>query len=195
MYDKELVLEIMKQIYQAAETILQRFEPVKKVCDFTDSPAGMEKLDSICMRDIISHHYFQTDADVIFDVCTKHIRKKNGDRPRFPSILATLFVSVACQLHQVLLDAPALGQFHLENDHLPMRNCHWWLFGCYRLYPAPIENEIIPGRLFVFHYLLFPKVSKWNDDLKFHSFPLVHLRGNWTNDIPLDAQLFWHGLG
>ena len=110
MYDKELVLEIMKQIYQAAETILQRFEPVKKVCDFTDSPAGMEKLDSICMlliaigealknldkttdkdllsrypqvnwknakgmRDIISHHYFQTDADVIFDVCTKQIRE------------------------------------------------------------------------------------------------------------------------
>ncbi|MEA1967442.1 MAG: HepT-like ribonuclease domain-containing protein [Thermodesulfobacteriota bacterium] len=110
MYDKELVLEIMKQIYQAAQTIIERFEPVKEVRDFTDSPAGMEKLDSICMlliaigealknldkttnndllpkypqvnwknakgmRDIISHHYFQTDADVIFDVCKKHIRK------------------------------------------------------------------------------------------------------------------------
>ncbi len=49
MYDNELVLEIMNQIYQAAQTILQRFEPV------------------------ISHHYFQMDADVIFDVCKEHI--------------------------------------------------------------------------------------------------------------------------
>lgn len=31
MYDKELVLGIMNQIYQAAQTILQRFEPVKEV--------------------------------------------------------------------------------------------------------------------------------------------------------------------
>ncbi|WP_286817301.1 DUF86 domain-containing protein [Desulfobacter sp. UBA2225] len=110
MYDKELVLEIMKQIYKAAQTILQRFEPVKEVNYFTDSSAGMEKLDSICMlliaigealknldkntnnkllakypqvnwknakgmRDIISHHYFQTDADVIFNVCKTHIRE------------------------------------------------------------------------------------------------------------------------
>jgi uncharacterized protein with HEPN domain len=25
------------------------------------------------MRDIISHHYFETDAEVIFDVCKNHI--------------------------------------------------------------------------------------------------------------------------
>jgi uncharacterized protein with HEPN domain len=49
MYDRELVLEILRQIYQAAQTILKRFEPVKTVSDLTDSPAGMEKLDSICM--------------------------------------------------------------------------------------------------------------------------------------------------
>ena len=108
MYDKELVLEILGQIYQAAQTILKRFEPVKTISDFTDSPAGMEKLDSICMlliaigealknldkttnksllsrypqvdwkkakgmRDIISHHYFETDVEVIYDVCKNHI--------------------------------------------------------------------------------------------------------------------------
>ncbi len=44
MYDKELALEIMRQIYQASQTVLQRFEPVKKVSDFTESPAGMESL-------------------------------------------------------------------------------------------------------------------------------------------------------
>jgi uncharacterized protein with HEPN domain len=108
MYDEELSLKILSQIYQATQTILQRFEPIKAVNDFTDSPAGMEKLDSICMlliaigeslknldkvtnntllprypqvdwkkakgmRDIISHHYFEMDAEVIYDVCKNHI--------------------------------------------------------------------------------------------------------------------------
>ena len=110
MYDRELALEILRQIYQAAQTILERFKPVKTVNDLTDSPAGMEKLDSLCMlliaigealknldkttnksllgqfpqidwkkakgmRDIISHHYFETDAEVIYDVCKNHIPK------------------------------------------------------------------------------------------------------------------------
>ena len=100
MYDKELALEILSQIYQAAQTILERFKPVKSPSDFTDSPAGMEKFDSICMllsaigealknldkvtegslllqypqvdwkrakglRDIISHHYFDLNAEAI----------------------------------------------------------------------------------------------------------------------------------
>ncbi|MEA2040703.1 MAG: HepT-like ribonuclease domain-containing protein [Thermodesulfobacteriota bacterium] len=110
MYDRELAIEILRQIYQAAQTILERFQPVKTVNDLTDSPAGMEKLDSLCMlliaigealknldkttnksllrqfpqvdwkkakgmRDIISHHYFETDAEVIYDVCKNHIPK------------------------------------------------------------------------------------------------------------------------
>lgn len=104
MYDQELVCEILKQIVKSVNTILDRFQPVQTVKDFTDSPAGMEKLDAICMqlivigeslknldkitnkfllseypevnwkgakamRDIIGHHYFEIDADVIFDVC------------------------------------------------------------------------------------------------------------------------------
>ncbi len=108
MYERELAIEILRQIYKAAETIMERFEPVKTVSDFTGSSAGMEKLDSICMlliaigealknldkttnksllrqfpqvdwkkakgmRDIISHHYFETDAEVIYDVCKNHI--------------------------------------------------------------------------------------------------------------------------
>ena len=44
MYDREPVLEILGQIYQAAQTILKRFEPVKTASDFIDSPAGMGKL-------------------------------------------------------------------------------------------------------------------------------------------------------
>jgi len=110
MYDKELALEVAKQIHQAAKTIQYRFEPVKKISDFTDSPQGTEKLDSICMlliaigealknfdkitnnsllslypqvnwknakgmRDVISHHYFQVDAEIIYNACIDHINE------------------------------------------------------------------------------------------------------------------------
>jgi len=43
MYDKELAREILQQIHHAAEIVMQRFEPIKNVNDFTDSPSGMEK--------------------------------------------------------------------------------------------------------------------------------------------------------
>jgi uncharacterized protein with HEPN domain len=104
MYDKTLVLEILQQISDAIKTIEKRFEPIKNVNDFTETPQGMEKLDSICMlliaigeslknidkitdkklfldytevdwkgakgmRDIISHHYFDIDAEEIYNVC------------------------------------------------------------------------------------------------------------------------------
>ena len=48
MYDSELVLEILRQTYQASQTILKRFQSVG---------------------------YFETDAEVIYDVCKNHIPK------------------------------------------------------------------------------------------------------------------------
>lgn len=104
MYDKELAREILKQIHHAIELILQRFESIHNVSDFTNSPAGIEKLDSICMqlivigeglknfdkvtekselqkypqvewkkakglRDIITHHYADINAEAIYDIC------------------------------------------------------------------------------------------------------------------------------
>ncbi|MEA3288641.1 MAG: HepT-like ribonuclease domain-containing protein [Campylobacterota bacterium] len=104
MYDKSLVIEILFQIENAIKTTLQRFEVVDDISYLTDTPQGMEKLDSICMqliaigeslknidkitnkellkkysqvdwkgakgmRDIISHHYFDLDADEIYNVC------------------------------------------------------------------------------------------------------------------------------
>ena len=109
MYDKELVLEVLGQIQTASQTILDRFKSIKTVSDFTDSPAGREKLDSICMlliaigeslkkldkitegsllpkysqidwkkakglRDIITHQYFDVNAEAIFDVCKTKIK-------------------------------------------------------------------------------------------------------------------------
>jgi uncharacterized protein with HEPN domain len=108
MYDKELVHEILTQTKEAAERVLRRFEPIQSVEDFTNSEAGMEKLDAICMqliaigesvknldkitfgelmgrypeiewkkikgvRDMITPHYFDVDAEVIFVVCENQI--------------------------------------------------------------------------------------------------------------------------
>ena len=108
MYDKELALEILSRIYQATQTVLKRFEPIKSADDFTDSDTGREKLDAICMqliaigeglknldkitdhnllprypeidwkkvkgmRDIITHHYFDLDAEAIYEVCKNHM--------------------------------------------------------------------------------------------------------------------------
>jgi len=108
MYDLELVSELLSQIYQATQTVIKRFGPIKSADDFIGSEAGMEKLDAICMqliaigeglknldkvtansllpkypqiewhkakalRDIISHHYFDVNAEAIFDVCKNHI--------------------------------------------------------------------------------------------------------------------------
>jgi uncharacterized protein with HEPN domain len=110
MFDKELVLEILEQIRNATQTIQRRFEPIRSADDFSNSEAGVEKLDAICMqliavgeclkhldrmtensllpkypgidwrkikgmRDIISHHYFDVDADLIYDVCANHVGK------------------------------------------------------------------------------------------------------------------------
>ena len=37
MYDKELALEILTQIYQATQTVLKRFDPIKSADDFISS--------------------------------------------------------------------------------------------------------------------------------------------------------------
>jgi len=108
MYDRELVCDILYQIRDAVHKVNKRFEPVKVVDDFTNTPEGMEKLDSICMlliavgeslnnidkitnksllkqypeidwkgakglRDIISHQYFDIDAEEISLVYKKHM--------------------------------------------------------------------------------------------------------------------------
>jgi hypothetical protein len=43
MHDRELVLEVLHQIEDAAAKIVARFEAIREVSDFTDSSAGVEK--------------------------------------------------------------------------------------------------------------------------------------------------------
>ena len=104
MRDKELAMEILRQIEEAAAKIVARFEAINQVSDFTDSPHGVDKLDAICMmlivigeslknldkvtdgtllsrypevdwkkakgmRDIITHHYADINAETVFYTC------------------------------------------------------------------------------------------------------------------------------
>ena len=53
MHDKELVMEVLRQIEEAAAKIAARFQAIHKVSDFTGSPAGVDKMDAICMMLIV----------------------------------------------------------------------------------------------------------------------------------------------
>jgi len=50
MFDRELALEILTQIFDAIQKIKKRFGPINSAEEFTSSDEGMEKLDSICMQ-------------------------------------------------------------------------------------------------------------------------------------------------
>ncbi len=108
MYDKELLLEILRQIENSINIILKRFSKISEPDDFVKSEEGLEKLDSICMqliaigeslkqidkitegnflvkypqvewdkakkmRDIIAHHYFDIDEEIVFNICQNHL--------------------------------------------------------------------------------------------------------------------------
>jgi len=49
MFDTELIRDILRQTDEAIDKIVNRVSNIKSAVFFTDSPEGMEKLDSICM--------------------------------------------------------------------------------------------------------------------------------------------------
>lgn len=108
MYDLDLALEVLRQIREAAEKIISRFQVIHEVSDFTNTPGGVEKMDAICMmlivigeslknldkitkgkllsrypdvdwkkakgmRDILTHHYADINAEAIFYTCEEKI--------------------------------------------------------------------------------------------------------------------------
>ncbi|WP_300465185.1 HepT-like ribonuclease domain-containing protein [Desulfobacula sp.] len=108
MPDNELTLEIIQQIEDAAKKVVLRFQAINNPNDFTDTAAGMEKMDAICMmlivigeslknldkvtegnllsrypdvdwkkakgmRDIITHHYANINAETVFFTCKRKI--------------------------------------------------------------------------------------------------------------------------
>lgn len=50
MCDKELVVDILKNIVWSLEQISKRFQAIESSDDFIKDDAGLEKLDSICMQ-------------------------------------------------------------------------------------------------------------------------------------------------
>jgi len=53
LFDLELAREILKNISESLNKIVFRFEGINSSEDFLTSPAGSEKLDSICMQLIV----------------------------------------------------------------------------------------------------------------------------------------------
>ena len=115
MFDKELCLEVLRQIEVATARIMARFEPVEQVSDFTDTPAGIEKMDAICMQLIVIGEslknldkitrgellpeYSQVDwkkAKGMRDIITHHYADIDGDtvfftcKRKIPGLLKTI---------------------------------------------------------------------------------------------------------
>ena len=49
MLNKELILEVLRQIEESSQKVIDRFQIIAEPSDFTDSPTGMEKMDAICI--------------------------------------------------------------------------------------------------------------------------------------------------
>lgn len=49
MYDPDLMIERLTRVLEALERIPARFAGIESPSDFADTPAGVEKMDSICM--------------------------------------------------------------------------------------------------------------------------------------------------
>ena len=108
MYDKSLVVDILDDVLQAANTIKSRTEKITKADDFLENEASLILLDSVCMqliaigqgvkdvdkltnkelfvhyqtipwrniagiRDILSHNYFNLNAEVIFGILGENL--------------------------------------------------------------------------------------------------------------------------
>jgi len=53
MPNEDLILEVLGQIEDAARKIVHRFQVIDQPDDFTNTSAGMEKMDAICMMLIV----------------------------------------------------------------------------------------------------------------------------------------------
>ena len=81
MYDQELCLEILRQIEEAAIKIGSRFQVIHQASDFTDSPAGVEKLDSICMMLIVIGESLKNLEKSLEESYFPNILKSIGKKP------------------------------------------------------------------------------------------------------------------
>jgi len=113
MYDREIVLDLLKNMIGATEKILYRNRDIKSIDDYLVDDSSLMLLDSLCMqliaigeavkkidketdkklfkvysqipwrevagmRDILSHHYFDLNAEIIYNLCQEHIKDLNS---------------------------------------------------------------------------------------------------------------------
>lgn len=86
----ELTREIIRQMLHATQVVQRRFAPITAPADFVNSDEGLDRLDAICMQlialgestknldkvtdgTLLSHHYFDLNEEVVFNVCQVHI--------------------------------------------------------------------------------------------------------------------------
>ena len=94
MHDRELCLEVLRQIEGAATKISNRFKVIHQASDFTDSPAGVEKLDSICMMLIVLGESLKNLEKSPEERYSQNILKSIGKKPwacaiSLPTIMRT----------------------------------------------------------------------------------------------------------
>jgi len=110
MSERNLIIEVLRQIFNSTIIIQKRIKPVKSPADLLKNDRNLEKLDSLCMqlitigesiknldkisqkslikkypefewknamgmRDIISHHYFDINSEIVYQVCKEEIPK------------------------------------------------------------------------------------------------------------------------
>lgn len=108
MFEKELVISILRKIEFAIDRILSHSDEIHSPEYYYTIPAGMERLESTCMllitmgesiknidkntnkellskypginwkgimgmRDVIAHHYFDLDAEIVFEVVKQEL--------------------------------------------------------------------------------------------------------------------------
>jgi uncharacterized protein with HEPN domain len=82
MYDRELCLEVLYQIQDAAEKVVSRFEAIHKASDFTYSSAGMEKMDAICMMLIVIGESLKNSTNSLMVIFCDNTRKLIGEKQK-----------------------------------------------------------------------------------------------------------------
>jgi hypothetical protein len=70
MYDKGLLVDILQDILNSLESVLRRFRVIQSSDDFVKD---VDWKRAMGMRDIIAHHYFDIDHEIVYAACMERI--------------------------------------------------------------------------------------------------------------------------
>lgn len=113
MFDNDLVLSILHQIDEALGKIKSRSEQIHSADDFTDSPAGMEKLDGICMLFISIGEALKNIDKITGGSFFRNTLKPTGKAPWVSGILSHITILI-------LMRKRYFGYVHMKCHHYPL---------------------------------------------------------------------------